>query len=300
MLPASPLVTPTPRFADFVQLSKLRITLMVVITAYMGFGFGIGQSMLQADLKTWVLLLATIIGTSLSCMGASVLNQIYERDTDALMPRTRNRPLPAGRVSPAQAGVFAAVLCVLGLGILGAGTNLLTTSLSAFTIASYVLFYTPMKRVSSASTIVGALPGAIPPLMGYAAAKNSLGAEAWILFGILFLWQLPHFLAIAWLYREDYALAGLPMLPVVDPSGSSTFRQIMLGCLALLPLGLLPTMLGISGMIYFFGALFCGLGFLALAVRLVIKRGRSEARALFFASLIYLPVVFGLMLVDRM
>lgn len=287
------------RSSDFVQLSKLRITLMVAMTASMGFGFGVPLSLSQYEAPLWWKLFFMIVGTSLSCMGAGVMNQIYERHTDGLMIRTRNRPMPAGRVSVTHASLYAVVLCVLGVTLLALTTTTLAACLAALTIVSYVLIYTPLKRISSVSTIVGALPGALPPVIGFAAARGELGKEAWVLFGILFLWQLPHFLAIAWLYREDYARAGLPMLPVVDPSGDSTFRQSLLGCLALLPLGLMPTMLKFSGLVYFFVALVSGLAFLWFAFDLVRKRGREQARTLFFASLIYLPVVFIAMLLDR-
>lgn len=297
--PVAGSATSSPRRNDFVQLSKLRITLMVAMTASMGFGFGVPLTLSQYDAPLWWKLVFMIVGTSLSCMGAGVLNQIYERHTDGLMVRTRNRPMPAGRVSVTHASVYAGLLCVLGVGLLALTTNTLAAALAALTIVSYVAVYTPLKRLSSVSTIVGALPGALPPVIGFAAARGEIGKEAWVLFGILFLWQLPHFLAIAWLYREDYARAGLPMLPVVDPSGDSTFRQSLLGCLALLPLGLMPTMLQFSGLVYFFIALFSGLAFLWFALDLVRKRGRQQARALFFASLAYLPVVFIAMLLDR-
>jgi protoheme IX farnesyltransferase len=183
--------------------------------------------------------------------------------------------------------------------ILAVWVNGLTAVISAFTIFSYAMIYTPLKRVSSISTIVGAVPGALPPVMGYTAVANNVGIEAVLLFGILFLWQLPHFLAIAWLYKEDYARAGMPMLPVIDPDGSSTFRQMLITCMALVPLGMLPTILGVSGRIYFIGALIAGLGFLGFGIALVRGRTRAHARAMFFASLVYLPVVLGLMMANQ-
>lgn len=279
------------RLADLVQLTKVRITMMVVITTYIGFALsGVGSGLLLA---------VTLIGTALSCMGAAALNQFAERDVDALMPRTQSRPLPAGRVTPQVALVTGLALSVLGVAILAVGANVLTASLSAFTILSYILFYTPLKRVTSVSTIVGAVPGALPPVMGYAAATGRVDAPAVLMFAIMFLWQLPHFLAIAWLYRKDYAAANMPMLPVVDPSGASTFRQMILGCVVLLPLGLMPTMMGVCGEAYFVVAMIAGLVFLLSACQLMITRTRRHARLAFFVSLIYLPVVLGMMLLDR-
>jgi heme o synthase len=298
MLVLSPPVTGRATLADYIQMTKPRITLMVVITAFIGFNLATRHG---AAISSDLLLTLTfaLVGTALACMGSAVLNQVIERDTDALMRRTRNRPLPAGRISARTASWLGLSLACAGVGLLLVTTNSLAAGLAAFTITSYVLLYTPMKRLSHASTIVGALPGALPPVIGYAAATGRLGVEAVLLFSILFLWQLPHFLAIAWLYREEYAAAGLPMLPVIEPDGASTFRQILLGCLTLLPLGLMPTMAGVCGMLYFFGALAAGLVFLAFGVWLVVRKTRAHARMLFFASLIYLPAVFILMLIDQ-
>jgi len=286
------------RFADFSVMTKPRITFMVVVTAWIGYEMALGTPTVSASFS-WGVLAATLVGTALSCMGASVLNQVLERDTDALMERTKDRPLPAGRISMPAALALGLTLSLVGVAALAVFVNLLTAALSAFTIINYALVYTPLKRISSVCTIVGAVPGALPPVMGYAAAANSVGVEAWAMFAILFLWQLPHFLAIAWLYKEDYARAGLPMLPVVDPDGRATARQILLGCLALLPVGLWPTTLGMSGRVYFAGALIAGLVFLAFGVALIIGQTRKHARALFFASLIYLPLVYALMVIDR-
>jgi len=285
---------PPGRLADFVQMSKPRITLMVVITCAIGFAFGAA-----AGWSAWALA-ATLAGTGFSCMSASVLNQVWERDVDGLMQRTRRRPLAAGRVSPREASAFAILLALAGQGLLWPFAGALAAGLAAFTILSYVFLYTPMKRCSSTATVIGAVPGAMPPLIGYAAASGTLGKAGWLLFAILFLWQLPHFLAIAWIYRDEYARAGMPMLPVLDPSGQSTFRQILLGCMVLLPLSLLPTMLDVAGMVYFFGAMLAGIGFLAFGVALVLEPNRGRARAMFFASLVYLPLVLTLMLVDRL
>lgn len=281
------------RFNDFCQLTKPRITVMVVVTAYVGYAVG------TTPMWSWQTLLFTLVGIALSCMGASAFNQVHERDIDSLMQRTQGRPLPDGRMSGRTAMMIALLLCVTGVAILMVMANLLTAALSLFTIASYTLVYTPLKRISSVSTIVGAVPGALPPVMGYTAAAGHIGIEAWLLFGILFLWQLPHFLAIAWLYRQDYARAGIALLPVIDPDGGSTFRQAMLGCLALVPLGLLPTMMGVTGVVYFFGSLAAGVLFLGFAVALVIGQTERHARAMFYASLIYLPWVYVLFLIDR-
>ncbi|MBI1336910.1 MAG: protoheme IX farnesyltransferase [Phycisphaera sp.] len=277
---------------DYIEMSKLRITTMVVITAW------IGYAIVDAG-SSWLRLAAMFIGTALSCIGAGIVNQAYEKQTDALMPRTRNRPIASGRVNRTQAAVVGVAVAALGVAVLWVGCNALTACVAITSFAVYTFIYTPMKRMSSASTIVGAVPGALPPVIGVAAAAGSLTIEAWLMFAIMFLWQLPHFLAIAYVYREDYARAGMPMLPVKDPTGSTTFTQVLLGCLALLPLGLLPTMMGVSGMVYFTGALVCGLVFLAFGVVLVLRPSVKAARRLFFASLVYLPVVLMLLLVDR-
>lgn len=293
------------RVADFAQLAKLRITLMVAATTWLGYAFGLrtdDQLTFHVHSMTTigpVTLIAALLGASFSCMGAATLNQVRERDVDRLMHRTRNRPMPTGRVSVMHAALFGICLAVAGVTILAAFTNAIAASLAAFTIISYVFIYTPMKRMSSTCVLIGALPGAMPPMIGYAAAASGIGAGAWVMFAIMAMWQVPHFLAIAWLYREDYARANMPMLPVVDPSGASTFRQMLIGCLALLPLGLLPTVLGLCGITYFIGALLAGLVFLAFGFSLMAGRTAKHARAMFFASLVYLPVVLALMVIDR-
>ena len=284
------------QWINFCQLTKLRLSMMVVLTAFVGFSMGVRHSGVLS--WPWLTLVATLIGVALSCMSASVFNQIYERKTDAIMSRTKGRPLPAGRVSVLSAMTLGCLLGVGGVGLLALMSNVLSASLALFTIASYVLIYTPLKCTSSASTIVGAIPGALPPVMGYTAATGSIGIEAWLLFAILFLWQLPHFLAIAWLYREEYARANMAMLSVIDPDGGSTFRQILLSCMVLVPVGLLPSMLGITGILYFWGSLAAGVMFLGFGVALEMTRSRRQARAMFFASLVYLSLVYGLMLID--
>lgn len=282
------------RLSDHLAMTKPGITIMVVITAFVGF-------VMAARGLAWepITLLATLAGTGLSCMGASVFNQVYERDTDARMQRTSTRPLPAGRLSMGEAMVAGVLCSVLGLALLGFGANWLAAGLSAFTIFSYCLIYTPMKRRSSASTIVGAVPGAMPPLIGAAAASGTVGMDAILLFAIIFAWQLPHFWAIGLLYRDQYAAADLPILPVIDRTGRRTRRQIVLWCAALLVFGALPTVLGVSGYFALAVALLGGAGFLALALRLMWNPGRKQARALFLASLAYLPVVLPLLVLDR-
>ncbi len=279
---------------DFLTLTKPRITTMVVVTVWVGFMFGAA-----AGAWDWLTMTAALIGAAMSCMGASVLNQVYERDTDALMDRTRDRPMPTGHVGVAPAMVYGLLLSLGGVTLLGLMTTWLAAGVSAFTILSYTLLYTPMKRVSHMATVVGAVPGALPPVLGYAAATGAIGLEAWLLFAMMFVWQLPHTLAIYWLYREDFAKAGFPMLPVIDPGGSQTFRQILIGSLLLLPLGLTPTLFGASGLIYFVTAFACGLLMLGYSLALVANPTRTRARRLFYASLVYLPVVMVVMLVDR-
>ena len=283
------------RTADYAILTKPRITLLVVITAYIG--FALGAATLPGGDWSWIALTGTLLGTALSCMGASAFNQVYERDTDALMQRTANRPLPAGRRSVREATIVATLLSVVGVLMLWATSNGLAASASAFTILSYTCLYTPLKRVTSLAVWIGAVPGAMPPIIGYAAATETIGLPAILVFAIMFLWQIPHFLAIAWLYRDEYARAGLQMLPVVQPDGASTFRQIVATTFVLLPLGLLPTLIGITGLIYFGVAMLSGLLFIAMALALVMNPTRGRARSLFFASLIYLPVVLAAMLV---
>lgn len=280
---------------DYKTLTKPSITRMVVITAAIGFVFGVAPG----AAFPWVTLIIAMVGTALSCMAASVFNQIIERDTDALMDRTKNRPVAAGRVAPKPALLFGTLLTAAGVGLLAAFGLYLAAALCAFTIASYALLYTPLKKHTSLSLLIGAVPGAVPPMIGYAAAANDLGPAAWLLFAIMFVWQVPHFLAIAWLYRDDYAKAKLAMLPVIDPTGLRTFRQTLIGCLLLLPLGILPSAMDVAGKWYFAAAMICGLGFLAFGVLLVLKPTRDNARRLFLASLVYLPVVLTVMLIDR-
>ena len=281
------------RASDYVALAKPRLNLLVVASAIAGY------AMARGDTSDVGAMLSTVVGTGLVAGGASALNQVLERDTDGLMRRTRLRPLPDGRLNSPEAVAFAAVLSLAGLLILAAGVNLLTSGVALATLGSYAAVYTPLKRRTSFATVIGAIPGALPPVIGWAAAENALSRGAWVLFGILFLWQLPHFLAIAWMYREDYARAGLPMLPVIEPDGRSTGRQAVIYTAALLPLALAPTMIGMSGIVYFAGALIMTLVFLAASFRFAVTRAVRDARRLFFTSIIYLPLLWVLMILDR-
>jgi heme o synthase len=290
---ASALAVAAPsRAADFVELAKPRITSLVLVTAAVGFAVGSRGGF------DGLAFLVFIAGTALLCGGASALNHYLERGTDALMERTRRRPIPAGRLRPDEALVFGLALSAAGLAVL-AFVNPLTLALGALSLLSYVLAYTPLKRVTSLCTVVGAVPGALPPLMGWSASHGSLGAAGWGLFAILFLWQLPHVLAIGWLYREDYARGGFPMLSVTDQDGASTGRQAVLYATALLPVTLAAGMLASAGAGYLWGALILGLGFLGCAAAFAWKRTVGGARRLFLASVLYLPLVLGLMVFDR-
>jgi protoheme IX farnesyltransferase len=281
------------RLADLAEMTKPGITLMVVLTA------GLGFLLAERGGISFLLLVHTLLGTGLISGGASVLNQVVERETDALMRRTANRPLPAGRFDPDMALLFGVVLAILGLVYLALAVNLLTALLGAVALAGYVFAYTPLKRVTSLATVVGAIPGAIPPMMGWSAVRNEVDLAAWVLFGILFFWQMPHFLAIAWLCRDDYRQAGFPMLTVLDPSGQKAARQSVLYGAALVPVSLMPALLGLMGGIYFGGALVLGLVFLGFSVGFARNRTTSGARWLMLASLLYLPAILLVMLIDR-
>jgi protoheme IX farnesyltransferase len=281
------------RASDFVALAKPRLNMLVVASSLAGYVMGGG------DMSNAITVVLTVLGTALVAGGASAFNQVMERNQDSLMRRTRLRPLPDGRLQPAESLVFATALSVTGLLVLGAGVNALSAGVALVTVLIYVIIYTPLKRRSSVSTVVGAIPGALPPVIGWAAARGALSQGGWVLFWIVFLWQLPHFLAIAWMYREDYARAGFPMLPVIEPDGRSTGRQAVFYCAALLPVSLLPTLLGMANTAYFAAALVLGLLFLALTLKFARTRATSDARRLFLGSIIYLPVLWILMIVFR-
>jgi protoheme IX farnesyltransferase len=279
--------------ADYLELTKPRITFLVMLTALVGFVMGSQGHVSPAALA------AAMLGTGLVAAGASALNMVLERHTDTLMWRTRNRPLPGGRLRPAEAATFGSLLTLTGLLELGWLSDPLAAGVAALTWVTYVFAYTPLKTRTSLSTIVGAFPGALPPVIGWAAARGSIDHGAFVLFAILFLWQIPHFLAIAWIYREDYARGGLPMLPVLDTEGRMTGRQAVANSLALLLVSLTPTAAGMTGRLYFGGALVLGLGFVGAALRAAVMRSMPAARALFLASLVYLTGICVLLVVDK-
>jgi protoheme IX farnesyltransferase len=278
---------------DYIDLTKPSITWLILMSAGVGYFFGH-----HGAWDIW-LLVHTVLGVGLIASGTAALNQWYEREADGKMLRTLHRPIPSGRLSPNRALAFGAALSVAGFAELAAEVNLLSGLLGLFTLLSYLFLYTPLKQRSPLSTTIGAFPGAMPPLIGFAAARGSLTVEAWALFAILFLWQFPHFYSIAWMYREDYARAGILMLPVVEPDGKSTARQIVLFGFTLIPVSLVPSLLGMSGKIYFLGALVLGLYFLYSGVRVALKRSILRARHVLLVSVVYLPLIYGLMVLDR-
>ena len=285
---------------DYLELTKPRITWLILMSTAIGYFFGLPDAAWRTFLLGIPLLslLHTIVGTGLMASGTAALNQGLEREADGQMKRTHNRPLPSGRITANHALVFGAVLSLLGFLELWLGVNLLAGLLGAFTLASYLFCYTPLKQRTWWSTTVGAIPGALPPMIGYAAASGTVTREAWVLGAILFLWQFPHFYAIAWMYRDDYARAGIRMLPVVADS-RFTSRQIVLYGMALIPVSLTPVFLGMSGMIYAAGALLLGLWFLYSGVRVALDHSLIRARGVLVTSVLYLPLIYGLMLIDR-
>ena len=278
----------------YMELTKPRLTLLAVLTTLLGFYMG---SWLVVDLP---LLLVTMVGAALVGFGANALNQYLERETDAKMKRTQNRPLPTGRLQPEQALFFGIILSVAGILVLAFFVNLLTSLLAVITLTTYLFVYTPLKKRSPLCTLAGAIPGAIPPLIGWTAVRGELGLEAWILFSILFLWQLPHFLAIGWVCREEYARAGFPMLMVLDSNGKSTTRQILLYCLALLPVTLIPSILRMSGIVYFGAVLFLGAILAGLSLFLCLTKEKDfHARKFFLTTILYLFVLIIFMMSDK-
>ena len=281
------------RSLAFLELTKPRIVSLVLITTCVGFYLA---SLGVADYR---LLLHTLLGTALAAGGTLALNQVLEREADAKMRRTQLRPLPDGRVQPAEAFVFGTLVTVAGLIYLAWTVNLASAAVTTAIVVSYLGVYTPLKKTTSLCTLIGAVPGALPPVIGWAAVRGSIDLEAWILFAIMFLWQMPHSLAIAWLYRDDYARAGFQLLPVINPDGKSTGRQVTSHCLALLAVGLLPTLVGLAGPLYFCVAFGLGSMFLWYSVRLALARSPESARRLLFASLIYLPLLLAVMAFDK-
>ena len=278
---------------DLVVLTKPRVVLMVLVTTLVGYYVA------QTGPADWTRVLHLVVGTILAAGGTLALNQYIERDIDSRMERTRMRPLPAGRLMPLEALLFGSGITALGLAYLGACVNSLSALVTAAVVVLYLFAYTPLKVRTPLSTLVGAIPGALPPVTGWVAARDDVGVGAAVLFGILFLWQLPHTLAIARLYRDDYARAGVLLLPVIDEQGASTERQIMTGVLGLLGVSLLPTIIGLAGAVYFVGALLLGLAFLAAGVRQIRTRSSAAARWLLFASLLYLPLLLALLAYDK-
>ncbi|MGQ9917482.1 MAG: heme o synthase [Bryobacteraceae bacterium] len=276
----------------YLELTKPRVTWLIVMSTAIGYYFG------HSGAPQWSLMLHCLLGTALIASGTATLNQWYERDADSLMRRTAARPIPSGRISPRGALLFGIALVAAGEIQLVLSVNPLTAWLGLFTVASYLLLYTPLKQRTWWSTTVGALPGAMPPLIGFAAARGELTLEAWALFAILFLWQFPHFYSIAWLYREDYARAGIRMLPVVEPDGRSTARQALAFALFLIPASLLPGFLSMAGHWYLAAALLLGAAFLRAAARLHRDRSISSARGVLRASVLYLPLLYLALLLD--
>ena len=281
------------RALDFLELTKPRVVVMVLVTTLVGFYLG------SESTAEYFLLLQTLVGTALAAGGTLALNQFLERDADALMERTRRRPLPEGRVQPAEALFFGVLVAFAGLVVLAFAVNLLSALVTLFITVTYLFAYTPLKQRSPLCGLVGAVPGALPPVIGWTAARGEFGLGAGVLFAILFLWQVPHTLAIARLYREDFAKAGIRFLPVVEPNGGSTGRQIISYCFALLAVSLLPTLLGTTGPAYFLAALLLGAGFLGCGIGLAATQSASAARRLLFASLVYLPLLLVVMALDR-
>lgn len=283
-----------PMVSVLCDLVKARLTFLVLLTTLVGFYVGT-----RGAVDYW-LLAHTLLGTTLLACGAAALNQLWEREHDALMRRTADRPLPSGRMQPETVLILGGAFSIAGLLYLAFAVNLITSLLGAATLASYVFVYTPLKRITWLNTAVGAVPGALPPMMGWTAARNEITGEGWSLFVILFFWQIPHFLAIAWMYRDEYARAGFVMLPAVDPDGLRTGSQAVSHTLGLLTVSLAPFVFGLAGAVYLAGALVLGLIFLFAAIQFSRQLTRQRARLLFFISILYLPLLLGLMVFDKL
>jgi protoheme IX farnesyltransferase len=281
------------RAADYLSMTKPRLNFLVVATSAAGY------YLCAAGRIDFLHMFVAVLGTALVAGGSAVLNQVYERDTDARMRRTRMRPLPDQRVAPGEAAIFGGVLSAAGLGILALATNWLAAGLALATLAIYVLVYTPMKRTSTLSTLVGAVPGALPAVIGWSAARGDISIGGWTLFAIVFLWQIPHFMAIAWMYRDDYRRAGFPMLPVIEPDGLRTGQQALLYAAALVPVSIGPSVVGLAGWVYFWLALVLGFALFVLSAQFARSRTDRSARALFFASITYLPLIWAVMVLDH-
>ncbi len=281
------------RAGDYVTLTKPRLNFLVLLTTAAAYSLGAGPDAPLLDL------LHTLAGTFLVAGGASALNQVWERKTDRLMRRTQQRPLADNRLNATQGTLFGLLLTIIGASELAYFINPLSSIVALLTTASYIFFYTPLKLRTSLSTIAGALPGALPAVIGWAAATNTLSIEAWVLFGIVFMWQMPHFLAIAWMYRDEYARAGMPLLPVIEPDGRSTGRQAVLYTAALIPLSMMPTGVGLATVWYLAGAIVLGAILMVLSLEFSVKRNTDTARRLFFGSILYLPVLWALLVFDH-
>jgi protoheme IX farnesyltransferase len=297
MKTANVLCTPVPvlarsRVADYLELAKLRISVMVLITV------AAGAILATVGPIDWLALFQTLLGTALVSTGASALNQVLERDSDALMRRTEARPLPAGRLNTVEVGIFGVTVGVLGVSYLMLSGQKLAALVAAATFIAYVFIYTPLKRVTTLNTLIGAIPGAMPPVIGWVSVRGTIDIEIVVVFLILFLWQVPHFLAIAWIYKRDYGRAGLQMLPVIDDSGLITGRQMISYCLALLSVSLLPLSSGRAGLLYLAGAILLGGLFLVTAIAFARRPGLDRARSVLRASLVYLPLLLALLLID--
>jgi protoheme IX farnesyltransferase len=278
----------------YCELFKARLTFLVLITTLVGFYLGFRGPV------DYLLMFHTLLGTALVASGASALNQLWERKHDAKMRRTQSRPLPSGRLQPQTVLAVGSMLSILGCVYLTLAVNPLTAIIGVITLISYLFIYTPLKRITWLNTAVGAIPGALPPLMGWTAARGELSGEGWTLFAILAFWQLPHFLAIAWIYRDDYARAGFKMLPVVDPEGHRTGRQAVSHTLGLLPVSLCPFLFKLTGPVYLVGALVLGLAFLWFAIQFSRDLTVTRARQLFYASILYLPLLLTVMVLDKL
>ncbi|MBS4028712.1 MAG: heme o synthase [Ignavibacteriales bacterium] len=295
-VPASPAIaeTRTPsRIADFYELSKPGIMYLALVTTFVGYILAPSESF-----NIW-LLVHTFLGTAFVAAGGGALNMVMEYDADTLMNRTKNRPIPAGRISYAEGLLFGITSSSVGIVYLLLFVNPLASVLGALTIGGYLFVYTPSKKFTSLSTIIGSFPGAVPPLIGWAAVRNELSLEAWILFAIQYFWQIPHFLAIAWMYRKDYERAGFPMLPVIEPTGATTSTYVVVHCLALIPVSVLPFFFQLSGVIYFTGALALGIVFLLFGILLMKEKTNANAKRLLLASIFYFPLLLGFLFIDK-
>ena len=281
------------RTGDLVTLMKPRLNFLVLLTVAAAYSLGASPGATPIDL------VHTLLGTFLVAGGAAALNQVWERHTDRLMRRTQTRPMAAMRMTVMQGTTFGVLLTIAGAAELAYFINPLSAMVALLTAASYLLFYTPLKMRTSLSTIAGALPGALPAVIGWAAATNTLSIEGWVLFGIVFMWQMPHFLAIAWIYRDDYARAGMPLLPVIEPDGRSTGRQAVLYTAALIPLSMMPTGVGLATVWYLVGAIALGAILMVLSLEFSVKRDMATARRLFFGSILYLPILWALLVFDH-